>query len=177
MSDIKKDLPNREDVPEELTWKLENIFPTDEAWEEAFNKLQTKIPEIETFQGTLGESAEQLYKMFQVQDEIGESLGKLFTYARMRYDQDTRNSFYQAMYARVETILTEASQAMSYIVPEILTIDEAKIEQFLLHQSLKFLVLYSSWLDSLLLKSFPHAHTSLDKKSFLYLGHIASSHM
>src|SRR5690625_1826403 len=172
MSDIKKDLPNREDVPEELTWKLENIFPTDEAWEEAFNKLQTKIPEIETFQGTLGESAEQLYKMFQVQDEIGESLGKLFTYARMRYDQDTTNSFYQAMYARVETILTEASQAMSYIVPEILTIDEAKIEQFL--QTDEQLKLYEHTMSEILRQK---DHTLRDRKSTrLNSSHVAISY-
>src|SRR5690625_1661028 len=114
MSEVTKELPSRDEIPEHLTWELENIFETDRAWDESFQNLQKEIPKIEKFQGTLHESAEQLYKMFQMQDEIGENLGKLFTYARMRYDQDTTNSFYQEMYAKIETILTMASQAMSY---------------------------------------------------------------
>lgn len=131
MSEVTKELPHREEIPEHLTWKLENIFPTDEAWEESLHELQKDIPNIESFRGTLHESAERLHEMFQMQDELGERLGKLFTYARMRYDQDTTNSFYQEMYAKVETVLTQASQAMSYIVPEILTIDEKTIKSFI----------------------------------------------
>src|SRR5690625_4359667 len=140
MSEQQKELPLREEIPEQLTWDLEKIFSADDAWEDSFKQLQEKIPHIEKFQGTLHESAEQLHRLFQTQDEFGEQLGQLFTYARMRYDQDTTNSHYQAMYARAETILTAASQAMSFIVPEILSIDEAKIQQFL--QSYEPLKLY-----------------------------------
>jgi len=148
MSEVTKELPSRDEIPEHLTWELENIFETDRAWDESFQNLQKEIPKIETFQGTLHESAEQLYKMFQMQDEIGENLGKLFTYARMRYDQDTTNSFYQEMYAKIETILTMASQAMSYIVPEILMIDEEKINEFV--QTYEPLKLYEHTLNEVL---------------------------
>lgn len=127
-------MPKREEIPVELTWKLEDIFETDEAWEQEMAKLQEEIPKIEQYQGKLGESAENLYEVLQLQDHLSERLGKLFTYAHMRYDQDTTNSFYQRLNAQAESIFTVASSKMSYIVPEILTIDEAKLNSFMIEE-------------------------------------------
>src|SRR5699024_797874 len=99
------------------------------------------------FQGKLGDSAEQLLKMFRLQDELSERLGKLYAYAHMRYDQDTTNDNYQAMNQKAESIITEASQHMSYIVPEILEIPEQTIQQFLKEE--EGLGLYKQTLDEI----------------------------
>src|SRR5690625_2761629 len=131
MSKMTKEIPQRKDVPEELTWNLETIFPTDDAWEEEYQSLNEEIPKIKEFQGTLGDSADNLYRLFTFQDNLSERLGKLYTYSHMRYDEDTTNSFYQGMNQKAENILTLASSNMSYIVPEILKIEEATIESFL----------------------------------------------
>lgn len=131
MAEMTKELPKREEIPVELTWDLSTIFKTDEAWEQAFKSLNEEIPKIKDFQGKLGESANNLYDLFKFQDEISERLGKLYTYSHMKYDEDTTNSTYQAMNQKAESILTIASSNMSYIVPEILKIDEEKIESFL----------------------------------------------
>ena len=131
MTEMTKEIPKREEVPVELTWDLATIFETDEKWEAEFDALNKEIPKIKEFQGTLGDSAETLYNMFTFQDQISERLGKLYTYSHMKYDEDTTNAFYQAMNQKAESILTLASSNMSYIVPEILKIDEAKIESFL----------------------------------------------
>ncbi|HLR79400.1 MAG TPA: oligoendopeptidase F [Bacillota bacterium] len=126
-----KSLPQRSEIPEERTWRLEDIFKTDEEWEKEFERLKKDIPRIENYQGKLADSADSLYEALTVQDEIAERLGKLYTYAHMRYDQDTTNSFYQAMNGKADNILTIASSAMSFIVPEILSIETDMIERFL----------------------------------------------
>lgn len=131
MAKTSKELPKRSELPEESTWDLEAIFATDEKWEEELKQLKADIPEIEKYQGKLSESAQNLYDLFQLQDELSQRLGKLFTYAHMRYDQDTTNSFYQALNAKAENVLTLASSSMSFIVPEILEMDEATIKGFL----------------------------------------------
>lgn len=131
MSKVTKELKKRSEIPVELTWRLEDIFATDEDWEAEYKKLEEDLPEIETFQGELATSADKLYNLLKLQDELSERLGKLYTYAHMRYDQDTTNSFYQGLNAKAEMLLTKASSVMSYIVPEILAIEEEKIEQFL----------------------------------------------
>lgn len=144
---MTKQLPSREEVPEHLTWDLATIFASDAAWEEEYKALQEAIPQIKEFQQTLGQSAEQLYNAFKLQDELSERLGKLYTYAHMRYDEDTTNSFYQGLNQQAEVLLTMASSYMSFIVPEILQIEEEKIQSFL--ESYEPLQLYEKTLSEI----------------------------
>ncbi|MEI3604899.1 oligoendopeptidase F [Pseudogracilibacillus sp. SE30717A] len=130
MTEMTKEIPKREEVPVELTWDLSTIFESDEKWEEEFKALNQDIPKIKQYQDKLGDSADNLYNMFKLQDELSERLGKLYTYSHMKYDEDTTNSFYQAMNQKAESILTLASSTMSFIVPEILKIDHTKLESF-----------------------------------------------
>lgn len=147
MENTAKELPKRSEVPVELTWRLEDIFATDEEWEKEFKQLQQEIPKAEQYKGKLGESADRLYAYLKLEDEIWNRLGKLYTYAHMRYDQDTTNSFYQGLNSRAENLATQASSAMSFAVPEILTIDEKRIDAFL--EEKKELRLYKKVLDEI----------------------------
>lgn len=147
LENTAKELPKRSEVPVELTWRLEDIFATDEEWEKEFKQLQQEIPKAEQYKGKLGESADQLYAYLKLEDEIWNRLGKLYTYAHMRYDQDTTNSFYQGLNSRAENLATQASSAMSFAVPEILTIDEERIAAFL--EEKKELRLYKKVLDEI----------------------------
>jgi oligoendopeptidase F len=56
-----KELPKRSDIPKEMTWKLDDIFASDDAWEKELKSLKKEIPKIDKYQGTLGESAQNLY--------------------------------------------------------------------------------------------------------------------
>lgn len=124
-------LPERKDIPVEDTWRLEDIFATDQAWEEEFKNIQDSLPKGEQYRGKLGESADVLWDALQFQDEITERLGRLYTYSHMRYDQDTGNTFYQGMDDRAKNLYSQASSIFSYIVPEILTIEEEKLNRFM----------------------------------------------
>ncbi|MGZ0084861.1 oligoendopeptidase F [Caldibacillus thermoamylovorans] len=143
----KKSLPSRSEIPVEETWRLEDIFPTDEAWEQEFHQVKAMIPKLGEYKGRLGESPELLYEALQYQDEVSMRLGKLYTYAHMRYDQDTTNSFYQGLDARAKSLYSEASSAMAFIVPEILAIDEATVRAFL--EQYEPLRLYAHALDEI----------------------------
>jgi oligoendopeptidase F len=142
-----KSLPARSEIPVEDTWRLEDIFATDEAWEQEFQEIKKMIPNLSNYQGRLGESADVLYEALQYQDEVSMRLGKLYTYAHMRYDQDTTNSFYQGLNDRAANLYSEAASAMSFIVPEILSIDENKIKAFL--EEKEELRLYKHALDEI----------------------------
>lgn len=69
MAKAAKELPKRSEIPEESTWRLEDIFATNEEWQTEFKKLQADIPEIEKYQGKLSDSADILYDLLQMQDE------------------------------------------------------------------------------------------------------------
>ncbi|MGP3560408.1 oligoendopeptidase F [Geobacillus sp. BK01] len=143
----KKSLPSRSDIPVEETWRLEDIFPTDDAWEQEFQQVKGMIPKLSEYKGRLSESPEVMYEALQYQDEVSMRLGKLYTYAHMRYDQDTTNSFYQGLNDRAKGLYSEASSAMAFIVPEILAIDEAVLRSFL--EQYEPLRLYTHALDEI----------------------------
>ncbi|MFC4320635.1 oligoendopeptidase F [Litchfieldia salsa] len=129
-STVKK-LQSRNELSVEDTWRLEDIFESDIDWEKEFQEIKEMIPKISEFQGKLGQSAEFLYDALNYQDTISMRLGKLYTYAHMRYDQDTTNSYYQGLNDRATNLYTQVGSALSFIVPEILSIDEDKIQTFI----------------------------------------------
>ncbi|PLS15456.1 oligoendopeptidase F [Bacillus sp. M6-12] len=148
-----KALPARNEVPVEETWRLEDIFATDDDWEKEFNEIKTEIKKAESFKGTLEESAEKMFAALQFQDQIMERLGKLYTYSHMRYDQDTANSYYQGLDDRAKNLYSQAASGFSYIVPELLSLEEATIEQFLKEKP--ELALYKHALEEIALQR-PH---------------------
>lgn len=123
-------LQAREAVAEENTWRLEDIFATDELWEEERQRVAEELTKFADFNGKLGDSADQLYQLLVLEDEVSERIGKLYTYARMRYDQDTTNSIYQSLNSKAQTLYAQTASNLSFIVPEILTIDADKLAQF-----------------------------------------------
>ncbi|MGY3717754.1 oligoendopeptidase F [Sutcliffiella cohnii] len=150
MSEQKKTvnkLPERHEITVEDTWRLEDIFPTDQDWENEFLEVKNMIPKISEFAGTLSTSANKLYEVLQYQDEISSRLGKLYTYAHMRYDQDTTNAFYQGLNDRAANLYTQVASALSFVVPEILSMDEEQLKNFV--QDNSDLQLYEHALDEI----------------------------
>ncbi|AST90617.1 MULTISPECIES: oligoendopeptidase F [Sutcliffiella] len=140
-------LPERHEITVEDTWRLEDIFPTDQDWENEFLEVKNMIPKISEFAGTLSTSANKLYEVLQYQDEISSRLGKLYTYAHMRYDQDTTNAFYQGLNDRAANLYTQVASALSFVVPEILSMDEEQLKNFV--QDNSDLQLYEHALDEI----------------------------
>ena len=124
-------LPKRDEITLEDTWELEAIYENDQQWEEEFNEIKALLPEMKEYKGKLADSADKLYDALQKQDEITIKLGKLYTYAHMRYDQDTTNSHYQGLNDRAANLATQVSSELAFVVPEILSVPEETIKQYL----------------------------------------------
>jgi len=137
-TETKNKILTRNEVPTELTWKLEDIFSSDDTWESEYTEVSTLSEKADSFKGTLGDNADALFKAFTYKDELLERIYRLYTYSHMRYDQDTTNSHYQAMDSRIKTLLVKVSTGLSFMTPEILALDEAKITSFVTdHEGLK----------------------------------------
>ena len=123
-------IPVRAEVPEENTWQLEDIFPTDEAWKAEYEALQ-KIPEqLAAYAGHLGESAETLLKYYRLSDELTVRLSKLMGYASQKLDQDTANGFYLDMRGKAMSVYVAISGAAAFATPEIIAIPDETMERF-----------------------------------------------
>lgn len=126
-----KQLPKREEIPVERTWDVEAIFSTDEAWESEFNSLKEEMPNLQQFKGELGTSSDKLFQCLKYQNELSMRIGKLYVYAHLKNDQDTTNSFYQGLNDRASTLATQFSNYSSFIIPELLSMPEEKINEFI----------------------------------------------
>ena len=123
-------IPVRAEVPEENTWRLEDIFPTDEAWKAEYEALQKMPEQIAAYAGHLGESAETLLAYYRLSDELTVRLSKLMGYASQKLDQDTANGFYLDMRGKAMSVYVAISGAAAFATPEIIAIPDETMERF-----------------------------------------------
>jgi len=130
MSKVKQ-LPPRSKVKPADCWDLSSLFPSEEAWEEAFGKWEKRISGYAKFQGKLGDDAPSLAACLKFDLELDRAGERLGSYAFLKTAEDTANSTYQGMQARFTNAASRAGQAASYIRPEILAIPEPRMNEFL----------------------------------------------
>ena len=131
----EKKIPQRSEISSEFKWRLEDVYPSDKAFEEALSEAGTYPEKIEAFRGKIAASAEELLAYLRLDDEITEKMRDLLHYANRKSDEDTRVSLYSGYCERTEALLTAINSAAAFAVPEILTISDEKMEQFMREQS------------------------------------------
>ena len=129
-ADVKK-APQRSEIGDQYKWKLEHIYADTMAWQADFDRLEARMGQLESFKGKLGESAETLYKCLQLQDSLNIILGRLYVYAFMKQDEDTRISEFQQLGGKIGALNSRFGAIESFINPEILQIPEKILQEFL----------------------------------------------
>lgn len=167
-----KALPTREEIPQGEKWNLEDIYATDDQWEKEFQEVKGKYPEISQYQGKLDESAETLFNALGLQDEIAKKLGKLYTYAHMRSDEDTTNSYYQGLNDRAANLATKVSSALAFVVPEILSMDEEKLKSYI--EEYEPLQLYRHAIDEIN-RQRPHVLSATEEALLAQAGEVMNA--
>ncbi|MBR4434515.1 MAG: oligoendopeptidase F [Clostridia bacterium] len=124
-------IPNRSEVQKEYTWATEDIFASDELWEKALDELRSIPEKLIAYKGKLGGSAQALYEYFLLRDDNSIKVGRVGNYASLKADEDTANSFYQAMRGKMRSVLIQIGRADSFATPEIIAIPDETIERFM----------------------------------------------
>ncbi len=120
----------RSRIPEKYKWDLKDVYPSDEAWEEAKLKLIANLTRIADFRGKLSESPEQLLNCLELFNLLRKEYVRLSCYASMKSDLDTRDAKYLAMDQEMGQIGSDLSALGSFIDPEILRIGSDAIVRF-----------------------------------------------
>jgi oligoendopeptidase F len=165
-------LKSRSEVPEHYKWRLEDIFPSDQAWEEEFVKVEQLLGRAGEFQGHLGDNAETLVTCFEWMDDIGQSMGEVYTYARMRRDEDNRESRYQALTDRAGALSVRVGSALAFVVPEMLALPEGRLLEF--RKANSKMELYDQALDDILRKR-EHVLSPEEEKLLAEVGELAEA--
>ena len=114
---------DRCDFPENLKWKLEDIFPTDNDWEKCFSDFKNSFPKLKEYKGKLSDKT-VLFEFLETRERCGFNYSKLYVYSHMRKDEDTANSFYQAMCDKIEAVGVEFSSSLSFMMPELVSFSD-----------------------------------------------------
>jgi oligoendopeptidase F len=122
---------DRTRIEPRYTWNLADIFPDVASWRAAKTRIQAEVPQIAAFAGKLGSSPLVLADALDLRARLDKELARLYVYASMLADQDTRLSEPQGMQQEMQQLHAEFSAQASYMQPEILRVGGPTIEQFI----------------------------------------------
>ncbi len=120
-------IPSREQIADQYKWKLEDLYPSKDAWEADFKKAYMLIEKAKTYAGKLATSPQVLYECLESRTELSIITHNLYQYAYLNQDLDNRVSQFQEMTNRAMQLMSQVAAAFSFIEPELLEIEESKL--------------------------------------------------
>ncbi len=122
---------DRNEIEDKYKWDLSDLYPTVDDWEASLEELKGRLGEITRYKGKLGESSSNLLQTFDSYYDIIKDYYRLTIYASRMRDQDLNISENAALAQQASTLGTKLTEAASYIDPELLTIGESKLHEFI----------------------------------------------
>ncbi|AXU62358.1 oligoendopeptidase F [Clostridioides difficile 824] len=133
---------DRSTIEEKYKWKIDKMYSSKEEIEKDISKVKNLIQEVKEYKGKLSESKENLYKVLNISENTSRIVQNLYVYTHMKQHEDTRINDNQGRATKTEMLSTDLGVATSYIVPEILAIEENKLSEYLKDEKLSFYTKY-----------------------------------
>jgi len=128
-------VPERADIELKYRWATERIFKSTDEWEAEFAAVEKAIEALATFKGTLNQGTEQLLKFLKTRDDVSARLERVYVYASLLADQDTRDGLHQGMQSRARSLAIKYGQATSWVEPELTAIPFARVDSWMRESS------------------------------------------
>lgn len=125
----------RSAVESKYKWHVEDIFSSDEQWEKSYTDIQAEL-DFHAFENTLND-IESVRKLFAQEEQVGQKLERLYLYAHMRHDEDSRVAKYTSMQSRAMSLFVKYSSATAFVEPELTALDESILKGYAADSRLK----------------------------------------
>lgn len=122
------EVKDRKDIDVKDTWNLESIYANNELWEEEYAALEKEAEEFAKLKGAIEADVSKIPVVLDAYYGLHRCLSKLGVYARMRSDQDTTDSTYQTMSAKIGSLGVKIGAASAFVEPEILSYSKEQLE-------------------------------------------------
>lgn len=122
------EVKDRKDIDVKDTWNLESIYANNELWEEDYAALEKDATEFAKLKGAIEADVNKIPAVLDAYYGLHRRLSKLSVYARMRFDQDTTDSTYQTMSAKIGSLGVKIGAASAFVEPEILSYSKEQLE-------------------------------------------------
>ena len=127
MEDVKK----RKEIPQESTWALEDLYEDLSKWQGDLEKVRKETQKIQTYKGTLKESAERLLEVLGLYSDMNLTFEKAYVYANQLLHQDMADASSQKCSGEVQVLMNQVNASAAFLEPEILRIPDEKWKEYL----------------------------------------------
>jgi oligoendopeptidase F len=121
---------NRSEVPIQEKWNLSDLYANQSKWEEDYRVIEKMAENLKAFDGQIGDGP-SLYQYLKQKEELSFLLNKMYAYAMLKVDEDTRDTDSQALLERAKRLNVNVSASTSFFMPFLLSLDEAKLKQYI----------------------------------------------
>jgi oligoendopeptidase F len=163
---------DRAKIPEKYKWNLADIYPTDAAWRAAKENLAADLPQMRAYQGKLGSSASTLADALEKSSALDKELSRLYVYAQMLSDQDTRDATHLGMKQEMTQLASTEGAENAFIEPEILRFEKGAVERFI--NAEPRLKVYRFYLEDIARRA-THTLSAAEEKLLADSGPLAST--
>lgn len=161
---------DRNTVDKKHKWQIEKMYATKESIEKDIQKVKEVIAKVKEYKGKLAESKKNLYEAIKLSENASRILQHLYVYAHMKQHEDTRINENQALATKTEMLSTELSMATSYVVPEIISIDDNVLSEYLKSEELAF---YDKYIKDILREK-PHTLNEREEEILAATSELSS---
>ena len=164
-------MKKRSEIKDEVKWDLSSLYKNDEEFEKDFNYLSQNYKKYKDFEGKLNNSSD-IYKFFKFDEEFSKKYEAVYNYSSLRFDEDVTNFKYQEISGRVDKLSTDISEVTSFIIPEMMKLNEEDVNRFMVENDK--LKLYKYEFRNLL-RAKPHVLSPKEEKILSLLSSPLSS--
>ena len=160
----------RSDIADQYKWNLADIYPSVEAWQAGKRKVAAEIPRLREFQGKLGSPPSTLADALDLMFRLDKDVSRLYVYASMLADEDTRISVHEGMQQQMVQLAAELGAESAFVEPEILQLEPGTIDRFLKDE--KRLDPYRFYLEDIVRRA-PHTLSPAEERLLASSGPMA----
>lgn len=165
-------IPERNEIPQEYKWRLEDIYASNELWEKDYNKIREMAARLSEYKENMGDSAARLLECLNLSTDMTRLFEKVYVYAHMKSHEDSTNSLYQGLAGRADSLGITVNSANSFIVPGILAIPDERLNGYLEeNEDLRF---YRRYLDEIR-RMKPHVLSAGEEQLLAMTGEIVQA--
>jgi len=159
-------------ILDKYKWNLADIYPDDQAWRSAKEQLAKELPQMKMFQGKLGTSAATLANALDKYFGFDKELSRLYVYAQMLSDQDTRDATHLGMKQEMIQLAAAEAAEVAFLEPEILQFEKGKVDKFVRNEPR--LKIYRFYLEDIARRS-AHTLSAAEEKLLADMGPLAGA--
>ncbi|KON88504.1 oligoendopeptidase F [Sporosarcina globispora] len=163
-----KTFKNRNEIPLNEKWNLEDIYSNSEKWEEDYKRVEQLADKLKTYDVQIRDGS-SLYQYLEKKEKLSYIFNKLYAFAMLKTDEDTRVTNSQALVDRAKSLSVKISSSTSFFMPYLLSLDEETLKGYIAEEKgLKYF-------EEDLLESFRYKAHVLNKDKEEILSHLGEA--